>query len=97
MTMTLQYISIKCACTRFGSIDDDNGDDSDYDDSDGKDDGDDDDVKDDNEGVRLVAGLARIWSLIRNRSGAHRGKNINCRKADWRYILSLKYGPCTPC
>ena len=44
----------------FGSIDDDNGDDSDYDDGDGKDDGDDDDVKDDNEGVRLVAGLARI-------------------------------------
>ena len=44
----------------FGSIDDDNGDESDYDDSDGKDDGDDDDVKDDNEGVRLVAGLARI-------------------------------------
>ena len=39
----------------FGSIDDDNSDDSD-----GKDDGDDDDVKDDNEGVRLVAGLARI-------------------------------------
>ena len=60
MTMILQYISIKCACTRFGSIDDDNGDESDYDDSDGKDDGDDDDVKDDNEGVRLVAGLARI-------------------------------------
>ena len=50
----------KCACTRFDSIDDDNGDDSDYDDGDGKDDGDDDDVKDDNEGVRLVAGLARI-------------------------------------
>ena len=50
----------KCACTRFDSIDDDNGDDSDYDDSNGKDDGDDDVVKDDNEGVRLVAGLARI-------------------------------------
>ena len=55
MTMILRYILIKCACTRFGSIDDDNGDESD-----GKDDGDDDDVKDDNEGVRLVAGLARI-------------------------------------
>ena len=60
MTMTLWHISIKCACTCFGNIYDDNGDESDYDDSDGKDDGDDDDVKDDNEGVRLVAGLARI-------------------------------------
>ena len=53
-----------------------NDDDEDNDDDDDDNDDDDDDVNDDNEGVRRVAGMARIWCRLETGPGPSVAKTL---------------------